>query len=579
MLELFFLASNVVTLIIVIVAIVLLLAIIISLLIYKFSNKKYYLNKLDTLLNKISINNKTQIEAYLNRLSAIASRNDEYVEINNNYKERYDELDVDKRDALILKHNELKEKIATTPKLKKDLIDKIKAFENDVEMYSLECDSLSKDLKQVFLEADELRIELTKYQNQYQEVLGDVAKYSQSLTICIEELNTYLNNIEMYFELLDDNIAAAAYDLAKKNLQEIKGMLANVYGNIELIAQYCNKVDVIIPQQLDDLLNKSDKLESEGYVVSQAHVYEFVDNTNKLLNQCRSNFKLLSFGNFDEIFNEIQNKIAEVHAHLDNEVMAKNELDEKFKIVNVKINDAENDFIKTKRQFLRMVDYYKLPDEINLRFENFIKNATYLADLKREYDGYVIVDAKIPASFMLEKVSKMDAISSEILSDIEYFTSYFQDIKNYAEKSFDRVNELTTNLIKLSGKLRKCKCFAVYNKYAKSINQTLSTLSEYKTLLLLKPIDLAKLLTDFSNIDSYSNDLIKKINIDFENYETVKKCIVFTNPLRYQFADVDLALREVEDLFTKGDYILAQEKINYVLNNYHPAAYDSFKGQ
>ena len=39
--------------------------------------------------------------------------------------------------------------------------------------------------------------------------------------------------------------------------------------------------------------------------------------------------------------------------------------------------NAENDFIKTKRQFLRMVDYYKLPEEINLRFDNFIKNATY----------------------------------------------------------------------------------------------------------------------------------------------------------------------------------------------------------
>ncbi|MDY2888291.1 MAG: septation ring formation regulator EzrA [Candidatus Caccosoma sp.] len=578
MLKLFYFSINI-TIIIVIVAVVLLIALIISLLIYKFSNKKYYLNKLDALLNKISISNKTQIESYLNRLNAIANRNDDYIEIESKYKERFDELDVDKRDALLLKHSELKEKIATTPKLNKELIDKIKAFENDVEMYSLECDALSKDLKQVFLEADELRIELTKYQNQYQEVLNDVAKYNQSLSICLDELNNYLNNIEMYFELLDDNIIAASYDLAKKNLQDIKGMLSNVYGNIELIAQYCNKVDVLIPQQLDDLLEKNDKLESEGYVVSHANVYEFIDNTNKLLNQCRSNFKLLSFGNFDEIFNEIQNKIAEVHAHLDNEVLAKNELDEKYKVVSVKIENAENDFIKTKRQFLRMVDYYKLPEEINLRFDNFIKNATYLADLKREYDGYVIVNAKIPASFMLEKVGKMDTISSEILSDIEYFTSYFQDIKTYAEKAFNRINDLTTSLIMLNGRLRKCKCFAVYNKYASSVNNTLNQLDEYKKLLLLKPIDLEKLLTDFSTIEAYSIDLVKNINIDFDNYETVKKCIIFTNPLRYQFADVDLSLREVEDLFIKGEYTLAQEKINYILNNYHPAAYDSFKGQ
>ncbi len=570
---------SIITIIIIIASAVVVLGLTIFLLVYKFSNKKHYLSKIDSQLENINIKNRNQIEAYLNRLNAISNRNEDYVSLYDSYKERFDELDVDKRDSLILKHSELKEKIATAPKLDKTIINKIKSFENDVNAYVNECEQLNVDLKQLFLEADELRIELTKYQNQYQEVLNDVNKYNQSLNICINELTEYLNNIEMYFELLDDNIISASYDLARKNLNEIKGMLANVYGNIELIAQYCNKVDVIIPQQLDDLLAKNNKLEDEGYVVSHAYVYEFIDNTNEILKQCKASFKLLSFGNFDDTFKEIQNKIAEVHAHLDNEVMAKNELDEKFKIVNGKINTAENDFIKTKRQFSRMIDYYKLPEEINSRFDNFQKNATYLADLKREYDGYIIVNAKIPASFMLEKVSKMDLISSEILSDIEYFTSYFQDIKNYAERSFIRVNELTTTLIVTIGKLRKTKCNAVYKKYIDAVNLNLTSLKEYKNLLLQKPIDLAKLLAEFSTIDASSSDLIKNINIDYDNYQTVKKCIIFTNPLRYQFADVDLALREVEDLFMKGEYVKAQDKINYVLNNYHPAAYDSFKGQ
>ena len=578
MLKFNFLLSTI-TIIIIIAALVVILGLTIFLLVYKFSNKKHYLSKIDSQLESINIKNRNQLEAYLNRLNAISNRNEEYVSLYDSYKEKFDELDVDKRDSLILKHSELKEKIATAPKLDKTIINKIKSFESDVIAYANECEQLNVNLKQLFLEADELRVELTKYQNQYQEVLNDLNKYNQSLNICINELTEYLNNIEMYFELLDDNIISASYDLARKNLNEIKGMLANVYGNIELIAQYCNKVDVIIPQQLDDLLAKNNKLEDEGYVVSHAYVYEFIDNTNEILKQCKANFKLLSFGNFDDTFKEIQNKIAEVHAHLDNEVMAKNELDEKFKIVNGKINAAENDFIKTKRQFSRMIDYYKLPEEINSRFDNFQKNATYLADLKREYDGYIIVNAKIPASFMLEKVSKMDLISSEILSDIEYFTSYFQDIKNYAESSFIRVNELTTTLIVTVGKLRKIKCNAVYKKYIEEVNLYLNSLKEYKNLLLQKPIDLAKLLAEFSTIDASSSDLIKKINIDYDNYQTVKKCIIFTNPLRYQFADVDLALREVEDLFMKGEYIKAQDKINYVLNNYHPAAYDSFKGQ
>ena len=34
----------------------------------------------------------------------------------------------------------------------------------------------------------------------------------------------------------------------------------------------------------------------------------------------------------------------------------------------------------------------------------------------------------------------------------------------------------------------------------------------------------------------------------------------------------------IEELFVEGDYVQAQEKLNYILNNYHPAAFDLFKG-
>ena len=58
----------------------------------------------------------------------------------------------------------------------------------------------------------------------------------------------------------------------------------------------------------------------------------------------------------------------------------------------------------------------------------------------------------------------------------------------------------------------------------------------------------------------------------------VEKCIVFANPLRSQFVEVNALLEEIEELFKNENYIQAQEKLNYILNNYHPAAFDLFKG-
>ena len=76
---------------------------------------------------------------------------------------------------------------------------------------------------------------------------------------------------------------------------------------------------------------------------------------------------------------------------------------------------------------------------------------------------------------------------------------------------------------------------------------------------------------------SSTNQLIDAIEVEISNYETVLKSIVFANPLRYQFKEVDTKLIEIEQLFKDGNYALAQEKLNYILNDYHQAAYASFK--
>ena len=235
----------------------------------------------------------------------------------------------------------------------------------------------------------------------------------------------YLSDIEMYFDVFDDNLSAAKYKEADKNLQSVEKLLVNVYGYIETIAQYCNMIEEIIPQQLIDLEEKNKSLDAKGYVVNHAKVPELVANIRSLLDNSRNQFKHLCFGDFEEVSYEIQTKLSEVHAHLDQEVMAKHELDNKYKIVNAKVANSESEFIKTKRLFATMLEYYIIPEEIHHKFADFQQNSTDLTDLKREYDGYIYVNDKHPASFMLEKVEKIDNLCNSVNDDINYFNQYF----------------------------------------------------------------------------------------------------------------------------------------------------------
>lgn len=570
--------SNNLILILIAACIVIVLVTVFICLALKRNSKTMYLSKVDAMLNEINIDNKPQLDAYITRLKNISLNNSDYLDIYNQLSAQYEVLTSTDKDKLLVRQRGLKERIITEKKIKKPLLDQIKSLENAITLYKKDISRIQNDLESFFKDGDDLRIRLTDLQGQYQVITAEIEKFSSSLTLCKAELLAYLADIEMYFDVFDDNLSGARYKEAKKNLDSIEKYILNVYGYIETIAQYCNMVEVIIPQQIEELIKKNNDLENQGYVVSHAKVLEFAENIRKILEECKVQFKRLSFADFEELSYEIQSKFSEVHAHLDQEVVSKEELNVKYKLVSEKIAKAESEFIKTKRQFHTMLEYYKLPQEINNKFLVFQNNATLITDLKREYEGYLFVNAKNPASFMLEKVFKMDTVSSEILEDITFFLNYFKNIKEYVENTYSKTKELSQTLTKTLGKVRFNKCKDVYRKYVNDVNVTISELKDVNALLMEKPIDIEALYAKFANLVTKAEELNVIILNDLDNYQLVEKCIVFANPLRFQFAEVDTLLREIESLFKDGKYNLAQEKLNYILNNYHPAAYDAFNG-
>ena len=545
----------------------------------KKNSKNSYLIKVDNFLKQIEVENQSQIEAYIARLKNISNKNEAYLQIHNQISMQFERLMTVEREKLLIRQKGLKERVVNEKKVRRGLAEQIRSFENAINQYKKEIKHIQTDLENYFKDGDALRIRLTNLQAQYQQINADIEKYSSSLSLCKKELVHYLADIEMYFDVFDDNLSAAKYKEADKNLQSIESLISNVYGYIETIAQYCNMIEEIIPQQLADLEEKNKNLDAKGYVVSHAKVPELVANIRSLLENSRNEFKHLCFGSFEEVSYEIQTKLSEVHAHLDQEVMAKHELDNKYRVVSEKVANSESEFIKTKRMFVSMLDYYRIPQDVHHKFAAFQQNSTILNDLKREYDSYIYVNDKHPASFMLEKVSKIDGICNNVTDDIDYFKNYFTKAREYVDNAFYTIEDLSATLILTIGKVRFNKCKVIYNKYIDAVNKSISALKSANNLLLQRPIDLELLYKTFSNIVAEATELNTTINNELENYQMVERCIVFANPLRFQFIEVEKMLNEIEVLFKNENYSQAQEKLNYILNNYHPAAYDALKSK
>ena len=261
----------------------------------KRNNKNKYLTKMDNLVSLVNIENKSQIDAYITRLANIAKKNENYVDISKMISKRFEDLMTNEKEKLVVRHKGLKERILNEKKIKKGLLDQIKSFESAVNQYVKEVKQIQKDLENYFIEGDRLRVRLTELQDKYQQILSDLDKYSSAIAICKNELLSYLSDVEMYFDVFDGNLSSAKYKEADKNLSNIEEMVMNLYGYIERIARYCNMVDEVIPNQLEELFYKNAELEEQGYVVSHAKVNEFIANVKTLLESCKASFKRLYF--------------------------------------------------------------------------------------------------------------------------------------------------------------------------------------------------------------------------------------------------------------------------------------------
>lgn len=568
--------SNKLWIYIVIAGVVVLLIAAIVIFIIKKSGKKQYLVKLDNLLNEIQISNKSQLNAYIARLKTISTKNEDFIEVYQQLSAQLNKIETTDWEKLVTRQKGLKDRV-NTEKIKKGLLDQIKSFENAVIQYKKDINNIQRDLESYLAECDTLRIQLTELQNQYQQVKSDLEKYSASLSLCKDALSEYVGNIEVYFSLLDEYILSAKYNDAKNKIDKIKGDLLNVYGQVETIAQFCNILEVVIPEQLEDLKNKNIELEQKGYVVAHAKVYETIESINRLLEKTKREFSLLNFSSFEEVSNKISDKITEVHARLDQEVISKGELDKKHAIVSEKVKKCDVEFIKTKRQYYSMQEYYKLPEDVDAKFNAFQSNATLLTSLNTEYNGFLFTGAKHSASYMLEKVARMDEIANGVLDNVNFFNKYFMNIKEYVEQIYNKDKELLCSLSITIGALRAKKCKTMYYKYIDIASKHLNSLKKYNEILFKAPIDIA-LLDGFNAVVSSTEDLINSINNEIANYDTVSKCIVYANPLRFQFKEVEIRLNEIEELFKNGKYKEAQDKLNYILSNYHSSAYEAFKG-
>lgn len=540
-----------------------------------FATKFIYLNRINN-SEKVLLNDKKEtIETYLVKIHAICTNNFEYQNIYDDLSGRFQSLFDSKIEALKKRKASLHKKVKNCKLVNKNLVNSIKTYLKEVEYYKKEVGKLITECEAILKQEDDLRKQAVNIKTMFQELNKAIETYNDNLLIVLPTLNSYISDIEMEFDLFETAMHNANYQDAIIRLSSIENKINKLYGQIPQMANKCNIVTSIIPNKVNELINKNDELLKQNYYIMHLKVKDLATIIFNRLENIQNNYKSLNFDGFEDDIEEIELKINEATLALDEEVASKINFDNHYQEIIQKVKELEQNFLKTKRQYTSVLEYYHLDEEIKNRFDAFQIRATSLSDQKREFESYIFVNARNPYSFMTKKMNDIVNLSNFVEDEIKYFELFFVELKTYVENIHTKISKLSKNIIVCKGYARKNKMNSILVKNETILDEYVLVLESIIEKLYHKPINVSEIKQIFSPLENNIEDLCIEITNEVNDALLATKSILFANQLRDQFQELNKGLDKAEELFYKEDYKNCAILVVDLLKTYHPVAYNS----
>lgn len=542
-----------------------------------FSKKKRAIKKIEESINILE-DKKNLLELDYKRLEKIASVNEEYVQEFDLLKALYEQIAIKENNSLAGRRETLLNRFRS-PKLNKDIYDYAKQYEKDLLVYHKKIDDLFDRFEKIFEPGIPLREKSVTLKETYREVLNEFDTYKTSLDLCADSLNMYLEGIEYNFERFENFVNTAFYKEAEEVLSRIENDVLSIHGRIPKLAEYNVLVSKSLPEQLDELLNKEVQLSFSGYFISHLKIKELSTGIYSMLDEIKKNFARLYFKGFEDQYNEIEEKLTLVNNALEEEVSCKINFEENYQTVVKMAQVVEADFIKIKRQYNDAKQYYFIDDIIEQRFVKFQSSAAKLSDKKRDFEGFVFSNSRNPYSFMVKKMNTIRTESEEITTEIEFFTSYFIDLKKYAEEIYAKEKELSAKLVNAIGNIRKNNNLEIIDFYQSKIDNAFSDLKVVREHLRIVPIKISLIKEHFAAVANNVDTLCKLLEQRQQEATLALQAIMFANQLRSEFNEVERVLQSAEEKYRLQQYKETAEMVISILKEYHPVAYETLGGK
>ena len=508
-----------------------------------------------------------QDSQYIHRLEIVSRTNLLYVDIYNDFSRRFKEIyEIDDKFAST-KINQAKTMILN--KQYKNIKNVINDVKNAVSILENRVNSLDNDLYEVIKPEEESRQTILKLKESYRAVKQTFYASSNDVELVISSFNKAFEKLDDTFTQFENHIDSAEYDEANALIPMISQVVNALKNALEQMPNLCIIVTKLIPERIDALTGKYQKLEAQSYPLFHLAFHTHVDDWNYQLSLLKKKLITLNVAGVRQKCDEITDAIVKMDADLEQEVVDKNYFLSTNQSVYHDVLVIEKTFLKICSILPEVEQIYKVEDEQHQQLDILKENINKLGISKRSLDAFVHSSTPQPYSVLRARLEVLIEDYNSVNDGIIAFKGYLDSLRTSSEEAYAMIFVYYYRLREAENLLHSIYIPEFAERYTEDINSCYDLLNEIDQHIKEKPIDVTTVNEKVDQLKKIANNLFDEIDNKVRESQLAESAIVYANRDRAHQSDVHSRLIAMEKRFFDGEFESVYHDATNLFRNSH----------
>lgn len=487
----------------------------------------------------------------LKRLNVLGEHNHTYKEVYDEKLSQYNRIYLPKDKKISADLKDFEEAVAHKSKDIKEIQIRVGAdidtFLNSVNQFSSEISAYLQEDTNVSSLAVPVRSRYREIKEFYDSHKSELSGLSSSFDIIISEGNAELNKFQDY---LDDS----EYDEARQTLNEIDAIFTETIKVMPQLPLYEASVETAMPNKLDNILTRYREMKDADYVLTHLNIENRVNALRKRLAELQK--KLLNFnvnGMMDSL-NDIQKKISDMNAELDNEESAKSQ----FASLSSTLKESTYEIERKYSELMNLLPNYR---SVYILDEKYVDEMVSLSDgienigiLKRNIQSYIDTDDHQPYSVIVDKINKLNNDVTKAERTMKEYSDYLNSLRDNIDYVYNGLSKSYTMMMKQWHEIRDFGNNELLNMAKLKNERYLVEISNISAMMTKTPYNVSEIVSRYEKMKEQLDANYQSVKDKFAMAKNAEQMIVRLNAYRMQFIDCDKGALAAEKAFAESDF-------------------------